>query len=208
MAKRWIAVARIALGGVALVLAACSPATDRTQYPLGHPGAVTFTNPTRATVYLAGCSHFDYEQRIAGAWVPQGPAAVCVWEGLAQPVPPGGAVREPLDTSRPGTWRLRYAVGLGCRETAPLDPAHCTGIVSVTSNAFEVDDAGCAIGGCSGQLCGERGWVESVATTCEWRPAYACYRAARCGRFGPGGACAWEPTPELLACLADPPPGW
>lgn len=205
MAKRRMALAGIT--GAALLLGACVPETSREQYPLGYPGAVTFTNQTGATVYLAGCSHFDYEQRIDGAWIPQGPAAVCVWEGLAQSVPPGGVVREPIDTSRPGTWRLRYPVGIGCRETAPLDAAHCARIASVTSNTYEVDDAGCAIGGCSGQLCGERAWIESVATTCEWLPAYACYRDARCGRFGPGGACAWEPTPELAACLADPPPG-
>jgi hypothetical protein len=194
---------------VALALCACAPETDRDLYPVGHPGAVAFANQTGMPVSLAGCSHFDYEQRIDGDWVSQGPATVCVWEGFAQPVPPGETVSEAVDTSRPGTWRLRYPVGVGCSEAAPLDEAHCTAVVTVTSNVFTVEDAGCAIGGCSSQLCGEKAFIDRIATTCEWWPHYACYLEARCGRFGPGGACAWEQAPELLACLADPPqPGW
>jgi eight-cysteine-cluster-containing protein len=56
--------------------------------------------------------------------------------------------------------------------------------------------AACVAGGCSGQVCADR----PVATTCEWREAYACYRAARCERQ-PDGACGWTPTAELQACL-------
>lgn len=58
--------------------------------------------------------------------------------------------------------------------------------------------AGCHVGGCSGQLCLEPG--DDRATTCEWRPEYACYRSATCERQ-PSGACGWTQTPELRACL-------
>ena len=189
-------------------IVACAPATDRPHYPDGLPGWVTFRNPTDATLYLGGCSHFDYEQRVDGAWLPQGPATVCVWEGLAEPVPPGGVVIDAIDTSRPGIWRLRFPVGFGCDEAAPLAEANCVALVELTSNAFRSDASGCAIGGCSGQLCGEREEIEQTATTCEWLPHYACFRDARCGRFGPDGGCGWEQTPELLACLEEkgPPP--
>lgn len=190
----------------ALLAAGCAPATDRDQYQAGETGTVTFRNATGIPLYLAGCGHFDYEKQVGAAWVSQGPSVVCVWQGFAQPVPPRGAVSEPVEAREPGTWRLRYAVGAGCSASAPLDGEHCRWLGEITSNEFVVDDAGCATGGCSGQLCGEAELAGQLVTTCEWRAEYACYRAARCGRFGPGGTCAWEPTPELLACLADPPP--
>jgi hypothetical protein len=162
---------------------------------------VSFRNGSGVTVYLDGCSHFQYEKQAGAKWVPQGPAAVCVWEGFARPVPPGGVVREPFEAREPGTWRLRYPVGFGCSETAPLREGDCKRIVEVESNAFAVAGSGCVVSGCSGQICADREW----ASTCEWLPHYACYREARCGPFGPGGSCAWEETPELLACLSDPP---
>jgi hypothetical protein len=55
---------------------------------------------------------------------------------------------------------------------------------------------GCRPTGCSGQLCA----AESVATTCEWRPEYACYQTASCERQ-PDGACGWTMTDALRACL-------
>jgi hypothetical protein len=197
-------VAPIAFQCGALLASACAE-TDRDSYRTGETGSVSFRNGSAVPVYLGGCSSFDYEKRIDGKWVAQGPGAVCVWEGFARPVPPGGVVTEPFEVREAGTWRLRYPVGVGCSETAPLGEAACRELVSVESNPFEVLDSGCVVTGCSGQICADRHW----ASTCEWLPRYACFRDARCGRFGPGGACGWEQTPELLACLADPPqPGW
>ena len=56
--------------------------------------------------------------------------------------------------------------------------------------------APCRPAGCSGQICAD----SDVASTCEWREEYACYRGATCERQ-PGGQCGWTPTPELRACL-------
>lgn len=56
---------------------------------------------------------------------------------------------------------------------------------------------GCKITGCSGQICAS----EDVATTCEWREEYACYRTARCERQA-DGKCGWTMTTELTACLS------
>jgi hypothetical protein len=64
-------------------------------------------------------------------------------------------------------------------------------------------DAGggeCRPTGCSGIVCAD----EDVITTCEYRPEYACYQSATCTRQG-DGECGWTQTPELEACLADPP---
>lgn len=60
--------------------------------------------------------------------------------------------------------------------------------------------AGCAIGGCSSQICGEQGEVEGMVTTCEWREEYACYAASRCERQA-SGRCGWTETAEFSQCL-------
>ena len=59
------------------------------------------------------------------------------------------------------------------------------------------DDRPCFVGGCSGQLCTDR---DDIASTCEWREEYACYRTATCERQD-DGACGWTETPVLRACL-------
>lgn len=55
----------------------------------------------------------------------------------------------------------------------------------------------CFATGCSSHVCAD----EEVFTTCEWRPEYACVALTTCGTFGENGSCAWDPTPEYLACL-------
>jgi hypothetical protein len=62
----------------------------------------------------------------------------------------------------------------------------------------------CVAGGCSGHLCIAEDSPSGI-TTCEFRDEYACYQGATCARQ-PDGACGWSPTPELEACLANPPP--
>src|SRR5688500_4831106 len=60
----------------------------------------------------------------------------------------------------------------------------------------------CVKSGCSSTLCVEPG--KEMVTTCEWKPEYACYQQAACARQADGG-CGWTQTPELEACLANPP---
>lgn len=60
----------------------------------------------------------------------------------------------------------------------------------------------CFVGGCSGQLCSDQ---EGLISTCEWRAEYACYQDATCERQA-DDRCGWTATPELTACLEDPPP--
>jgi hypothetical protein len=61
----------------------------------------------------------------------------------------------------------------------------------------------CIKSGCSGTRCTEPG--DDLATTCEMKPEYACYRDATCERQA-GGACGWTQSAELTTCLANPPP--
>ncbi|MBI5134195.1 MAG: hypothetical protein HZA81_02300 [Candidatus Taylorbacteria bacterium] len=59
---------------------------------------------------------------------------------------------------------------------------------------------GCRPTGCSGQICSD----QDVASTCEYRSEYACYRSAKCERQS-SGKCGWTPSAALSACLANPP---
>jgi hypothetical protein len=61
----------------------------------------------------------------------------------------------------------------------------------------------CEVGGCSGTACTEPG--RQVMTTCEYRAEYACYQSASCERQT-DGTCGWTQSPDLVACLANPPP--
>jgi hypothetical protein len=55
----------------------------------------------------------------------------------------------------------------------------------------------CVKTGCSGQICAP----SHMASTCEWRPEYACYDSATCAPQA-NGQCGWTQTPALTACLA------
>ncbi|MBI2610486.1 hypothetical protein HYW60_00915 [Candidatus Kaiserbacteria bacterium] len=63
---------------------------------------------------------------------------------------------------------------------------------------------GCAVAGCSGQLCVSAEEAEGIVTTCEYRAEYACYKEASCEPQA-DGKCGWTETPELQRCLANPP---
>lgn len=71
--------------------------------------------------------------------------------------------------------------------------------VSATPNADT-----CAIGGCSGEICGEANEIDGMASICVYRPEYACYKNSRCERQQ-NGTCGWTQTPELTQCAANPP---
>lgn len=55
----------------------------------------------------------------------------------------------------------------------------------------------CYIGGCSSQICSDD---PNVASTCEFKEEYACYRTAKCERQ-PSGQCGWTPSSELSMCV-------
>jgi hypothetical protein len=68
------------------------------------------------------------------------------------------------------------------------------------SESTVASTSGCVISGCSAQICAD----EEMASTCEYRPEYNCYKAARCEKNS-AGQCAWVDTPTLRRCLANPP---
>jgi hypothetical protein len=91
------------------------------------------------------------------------------------------------DESRCGRWTF-----------APEDCALADdGALRCRSRATEAS-VDCKRTGCSGQLCSD----EHVATTCEYRAEYACYRDAECARQA-SGECGWTATEDLARCLAE-----
>lgn len=63
---------------------------------------------------------------------------------------------------------------------------------------------GCAVAGCSGQLCVSADEAGDIITTCEYRAEYACFKEASCEPQS-NGKCGWTQTSELTKCLANPP---
>lgn len=63
---------------------------------------------------------------------------------------------------------------------------------------------GCAVAGCSMQLCVSADEASTIVTTCEYRAEYACYREASCEPQA-DGKCGWTETAALKQCLANPP---
>lgn len=116
------------------------------------------------------------------------------------------------ETDRPGTCQPQpgactrdYRPVCGCDGQTYGNP--CTAAaagVSVRSEGECGAAAGaCVRGGCGGELCHDEG--SDRASICVARPEHACYGQASCERQ-PSGQCGWTETPELRACLDNPPP--
>ena len=75
---------------------------------------------------------------------------------------------------------------------------------SAPSSSDETSYNGCAVAGCSGQLCVEESEAANIVTDCEYRPEFGCYEDAHCGRQI-NGHCGWTETAQLKQCLNSPP---
>ncbi len=63
---------------------------------------------------------------------------------------------------------------------------------------------GCAVAGCSAQLCVSADEATTIITDCVYRAEYGCYKEAVC-EPQTDGKCGWTQTAWLKACLANPP---
>jgi hypothetical protein len=103
---------------------------------------------------------------------------------------------------------LLLLIGAGCMTAPETAPPVTEPEPPVTEPAPEptpepIDPApqgvtadGCVRTGCSGQICAD----EEMASTCEFRPEYACYKSAACERQA-DGKCGWTPSEGLSSCL-------
>lgn len=73
-----------------------------------------------------------------------------------------------------------------------------------TGGGLGLQANGCAVAGCSGQLCVSADEAGDIVTTCEYKAEYACYREASC-EPQQDGKCGWTQTSDLKRCLANPP---
>lgn len=87
---------------------------------------------------------------------------------------------------------------------ATTSPAVTTPATDREPQKGPVVKSGCAVAGCSGQLCVSADEAGGIITTCEYRAEYACYKSASCERQA-NGKCGWTETPELKRCLVNPP---
>lgn len=78
------------------------------------------------------------------------------------------------------------------------------GFSCVTSAAQRVDDQ-CQIGGCSRQICANvlRKEDDGIATTCEYKNYYECFKISNCVVNKSSNACGWEQSPGFLSCLKE-----
>jgi len=74
----------------------------------------------------------------------------------------------------------------------------------ISNDGLGLQANGCAVAGCSGQLCVSADEAGTIVTTCEYRAEYSCYKEASCEPQA-NGQCGWTPTAELKQCLANPP---
>jgi eight-cysteine-cluster-containing protein len=59
---------------------------------------------------------------------------------------------------------------------------------------------GCAIGGCSGEICGEASEADNLVSTCIYKEEFQCYKSARCERQTTG-KCGWTLSADTVVCL-------
>jgi hypothetical protein len=179
--RRWRALGLLLAGA----LSGCIAETDRERYATGEPGTARFRNLSpAASIWLDGCSAFGLQRLEGGVWQPPRPAHVCVWAGFAQRVAPEAERTEGfVAPAEPGTWRLLYAVGAGCRADRPLAAEHCRQLGELATDPFEVvafcEERACGPAlGMPNRLCADG--VSVAGPT------------GRCLRHPESGACGWE----------------
>ncbi len=102
-------------------------------------GNVTLTlhNASAATLYLPGCE--EYSIKNGSTYTPN---AVCVWEGIARPVPAGTnyvATDQYQCPDVSGSTTLCFQVGLGCTVAdVPLSEANCASLEWVCAPSFAI----------------------------------------------------------------------
>lgn len=112
--------------------------TDKESYTNGKQINVKLTNSTASTIYLPGCSVYNLERKENGNWIDYGPLEICVWEGYAMPISPGGSYSKTLKISTNGEYRFKTTYGVNCQPNMPLSTAQCTYFDTAFSNSFLV----------------------------------------------------------------------
>lgn len=71
------------------------------------------------------------------------------------------------------------------------------------ADLIEREQDGCVITGCNGEVCVSEEVSQVMGITpCIYKPEFACYEVAICGKDA-SGECAWQETSEFAACIED-----
>ena len=89
------------------------------------------------------------------------------------------------------------------RDGALFINEHQTAVVASSSSQVTVGE-GCAIAGCSKEICTEASDASGIVSSCVYLPQFACFKTARCEKQS-DGTCNWTPTAELQACIRSSP---
>jgi eight-cysteine-cluster-containing protein len=81
--------------------------------------------------------------------------------------------------------------------TGNIAPESYKSTFTITKNPVVSTAEKCYVGGCSGQVCSDQ---EGIASTCEYREVYSCYKTAKCERQS-NGQCGWTETAALKTCI-------
>jgi eight-cysteine-cluster-containing protein len=113
-----------------------------------------------------------------------------------------------------GFWWLNFKPNnpkSGCNPACVIDIINkkaeinwrCTGLIlpTITPNVSPIVNKRCKIGGCSGEICQSID-SEPIASTCIYKPEYACYKTARC-ELQANEKCGWTQTNSLIYCLSN-----
>jgi hypothetical protein len=167
-----------------LLLLSCVVETDRDRYAAGDLGTGFFHNLLSTTVYLPGCSLYEFQRFAGDAWRDRGPGVVCVWEGFARPVESGESVRFGFHVpDESGLWRLRVHVGIGCSPDGPVSTEACSRSFVADSEPFEVQAL------CEPRECGPMLAMPNILCSDGETVAGP---TDRCLRDLQTGACGWE----------------
>ncbi len=109
----------------------------------GETVVATWVNGTDKSIFLGGCGTYLGETTQDGkTWTQAGSGIVCVWEGIAQEVPPGGyrdveTWTSPAGTMN-GTFRLHGQWFTGCTPGQPVSQGGCSAPNEAMSEVFSV----------------------------------------------------------------------
>ncbi|MBN2524850.1 MAG: hypothetical protein JXR76_00565 [Deltaproteobacteria bacterium] len=142
MRKQFCVLAATIIAGVMLIGAkGCEVTADtnKVAYVVADEGMTTIYNQTLDTVFLPGCSRFNFEKRDGEKWIDYGPNVICVQEGIGIPLTSGNDLATQFNApTEVGEWRLHYVISKGCKQGLPLSKANCTGTEDIYTAPFNV----------------------------------------------------------------------
>ncbi len=197
MKRHWLAC--VVVGIAALMVAGCGE-TSSTAFPL--EGFVCGKDGRTYSVEDAANGERDVEHRGRCDAPMHCDSPVDCFVGDACMPMPGDAeahwcIPGPTRCNCPGVFEP--VCGGDGRNYINACEAACAGVgIQYAGYCEEPPGHGCVRAGCSDHLCVEEGM--DIASTCEWRPVYACYQEATCERQQ-NGQCGFTPTHELVECL-------